>query len=951
MKTISDLLKNSIEGETLFDTFSKGLYSTDASIYQIEPIGVILPKDVNDVVSTLQIASQHDTSVTPRGAGTSQSGQSIGPGIIVDTSKSLNEIGEIDYETKRIKVQPGVVLDHLNQFLKPHGLFFPVDVATSSRATIGGMTANNSAGSRSIKYGMMVDNVRSIQGLLHDGTEVTFGMDAPIAGLELQIAQTLAIIRRRENAELEKRIPKVMRRVAGYNLDRISEDGDRIAQLLVGSEGTLSFFTEIELQLSQMPDHKVLGACTFPSLEAALNAVSHIVELNPSAVELIDGALIDLARDIPTLRNSIDQFVQKDARAVLLVEFSCNGENYLSSKLDYLEQVLSDLGYPRALLRAESPVLQNLIWSVRKTSMNIVMSMKGDKKPISFIEDCTIPLEHLSEYGVRLEEIFQKHGTSGTWYAHASVGCLHVRPILNLKSDQDLRSMRSIAEQTHELVREFKGTHSGEHGDGLIRSEFLEPMLGKQLVSAFSEIKDLFDPSEILNPGKIVNPPRMDDRSLMRYKEGYKSLPVATSMDWSPWGGWTQATEMCNNNGACRKSDPGVMCPSYRVTGDERHVPRGRVNSLRLALTGQLGPEALTSEDMYQTLSLCVGCKACQKECPMSVDITRMKIEFLHHYNDKHGLRLRERMIAWLPRYAKWISKFPLIANMGSRKGPLAKLGEMFLGITAHREKPQWRSDIFRNRPTIAENSQNPEIVLWTDTFNTYFEPENAQAAVTVLEAAGYKVIVPIFDTRPACCGRTFLNAGLIEEARSEAERLAKTLGPWAEQGIPIIGLEPSCLLTLRDELTVILPGERSEAIKKQAVLLDEFLIAEQEKGRLKLNLHPLEETKAMVHTHCHQKALGKTGATEEILKWIPNLEVESIQSGCCGMAGAFGYESEHYQTSMAMANLDLLPAVRAQSSDTLIVAGGTSCRHQIDHGTDHEATSLVRILEKSLSA
>jgi FAD/FMN-containing dehydrogenase/Fe-S oxidoreductase len=950
MKTIPDLLQNNIEGETLFDTFSKGLYSTDASIYQIEPVCIILPKNIDDVVNTLQIASQNNTSVTPRGAGTSQSGQSIGPGIIVDTSKFLNKIGEIDHKKKTIKVQPGVVLDHLNRFLEPHGLFFPVDVATSSRATIGGMTANNSAGSRSIKYGMMVDNVSSIQGLLPDGTKVTFGMDTPTDGPELQIAQTLATIRRRESMELEKRIPKVMRRVAGYNLDRISERGDRIAQILVGSEGTLSFFTEIELQLSRLPDHKVLGACTFPSLEAALNAVSPIVELNPSAVELIDGALIDLARNIPTLRTSIDQFVKPDARAVLLVEFSCNGENQLSSKMDHLEQVLSDLGHPKALLRAESQLLQNMIWSVRKTSMNIVMSMKGDKKPISFIEDCTIPLKHLAEYGVRLEEIFRNHGTSGTWYAHASVGCLHVRPILNLKEDQDLRSMRSIAEQTHELVREFKGTHSGEHGDGLIRSEFLEPMLGKQIVSAFTEIKDLFDPSGTLNPGKIVRPPKMDDRSLMRYKKGYKSLPVATALDWSPWGGWTQATEMCNNNGACRKSDPGVMCPSYRVTGDERHVPRGRVNSLRLALTGQLGPEALASEDMYQTLSLCVGCKACQKECPMSVDITRMKIEFLHHYYKKHGLPLRERLIAWLPRYAKWVSKFPLIANIGSNKGFLAKLGELFIGITAHREKPQWRSDIFSSRGRVVGNPTGSEIVLWVDTFNTYFEPENAQAAIRVLEAAGYKVNIPTFGTRPACCGRTFLNAGLIDEARTEAERLVKVLGPWAEKEIPIIGLEPSCLLTLRDELTVILPGERSKAIKEQAVLLDEFLVAEQARGRLDLELQPLEATKAMVHTHCHQKALGETGATEQVLKWIPNLDVESIQSGCCGMAGAFGYESEHYQTSLAMANLDLIPAVRLASPDTLIITGGTSCRHQIDHGTDHKATSLAQVLEKSLS-
>ena len=959
-------LGRELEGEVLFDSFSRGLYSTDASIYQIAPLGVIVPKTTTDVFRTLEIAHEAGLSVTPRGAGTSQSGQAIGAGLVMDTSKHLSGIGELDRDAGTIRVQPGVVLDRLNRELKPHGLFFPVDVATASRATLGGMAANNSAGSRSIRYGMMVDNVRRLTGSLADGTPVSFGLEVPSEGIESELASTLAALRRREDAELERRIPKVMRRVAGYNLDRISPDGAEMVRLLVGSEGTLAFFTELELQLTPLPSRTVLGVCAFPDLGSALNSVQAILELDPSAVELVDGALLDLAREIPTLGSAVQEFVRGDPRALLIVEFSGPDGITLSDDLHKLEELLADLGRPGTVVRAETDDFQRRIWGVRKASMNVVMSMKGDRKPVSFIEDCTVPLEHLAEYGALLEDVFRRHGTSGTWYAHASVGCLHVRPILNLKQDQDLRAMRAIAEESHELIRTFGGSHSGEHGDGLVRSEFLEPMLGSRLVKTFGEIKSAFDPSGTLNPGKIVNPSRMDDRALMRYHNGYEPLPVDTALDWSLWGGWAGATEMCNNNGACRKTDPGVMCPSFRATGDERHTTRGRANTLRLALTGQLGPDALASPDMYDTLALCVGCKACGKECPTGVDMARMKIEFLHHYHRLRGLPIRERVVAWLPRYAPWASRLPKLMNFGRPEGLLARAGERLLGLTARRGRPRWRTDRFRTDATLRESpgarergtgtdtradgqTDEREVLLWVDTFNTYFEPENAYAAIRVLEAAGYRVRLPTFTGRPPCCGRTFLNAGLVDEARFEARRLLSALSPWVERGVPIVGLEPSCLLTLRDEIPSILPGDESERIKAGSFLLDEFLLREAEAGRCQLELGPVEPRKALVHTHCHQKALGREGATEAVLRQIPGLDVQTIRSGCCGMAGAFGYEAEHYDVSMAMGEIDLLPAVRAAPSDTWVLAAGLSCRHQIADGAGRATLTLAQALDASL--
>ena len=999
-----------------FDPASRGRYSTDASIYQIEPLGVVAPRRAAAIGHTIAICREAGAPVLPRGAGTSQCGQTVGEAVVVDTSKYLDQVLDLDETSRRVTVQPGIVLDRLNAWLKPTGLFFPVDVSPANRATIGGMAGNNSCGSRSIRYGNMVHNVHAISAILANGNAVRFGeVSGNLAGFTgddhySDLVRRMRALGAREADAIARRFPALLRRVGGYNVDtlvpganaggmtgdaaRAVTGGHNMAHLLVGSEGTLGFFTEIELDLQPIPEHRVLGVCHFPAFHDAMSATQHIVALEPSAVELVDRTLIELARDIEAFRPTVERFVQGAPDALLLVEFSGEDRAALLARLAQLVELMADLGYPGAVVEAVEPAFQRAVWDVRKAGLNIMMSMKGDGKPVSFVEDCAVRLEDLADYTRRLDAIFARHGTRGTWYAHASVGTLHVRPIINLKVEDGARAMRAIAEECFEMVREYRGSHSGEHGDGIVRSEFHQAMFGPRLTSAFEEVKDAFDPEGLFNPGKIVRPERMDDRELFRYKPGYAPLPVETGLDWSEWGGFDRAVEMCNNNGACRKWEPGVMCPSYRVTMDERHVTRGRANTLRLALTGQLGPDALTSDAMAETMALCVGCKGCKRECPTGVDMARMKVEYLHQRRKRHGLSLREHVVASLPRYAPVAGRLAWMMNLRDRLPGLPALTERFLGLSAKRTLPRWRSDPFRveevedrgrrpgrsragatlgarsssvdanggretagserdsARPTSspATPRDGPEVALFADTFTTWFEPENARAAVRVLEAAGFRVRSarpPPGERRPLCCGRTFLAAGLVEEAKRELARTFSALAPFIERGVPVVGLEPSCLLTFRDEALVL--GFEREAGNARFLIFEELVASAAGDGGLDLPLQPLHGKRALLHGHCHQKAFGVMPALESTLRLVPELEVETVASSCCGMAGAFGYEAASYETSMAMGELNLLPAVRAADEDTIIVAGGTSCRHQIAHGTDRQARHVASVLEQAL--
>ncbi|MXY91435.1 MAG: FAD-binding protein [Gammaproteobacteria bacterium] len=954
-------LEREIRGQVWFDAFNRGRYSTDASIYQIMPVGVSVPADEEDAAAALAIAEEEGVPVLPRGAGTSQNGQAIGEALILDCTRHLNNVVDFDAGARTVCVQPGIVLEQLNRYLKPHGLFYPVDVSTANRATIGGMTGNNSCGARSIRYGNMVHNVRSIEALLAGGVKAHFravsGLgDSGNGDMPSELVENLLDLGDSEADEIRRRFPKLLRRVGGYNIDELTLDRPNLARLLVGSEGTLGFFRRIHLDLQPIPPHKVLGICHFARFYDAMDSVRHIVKLNPAAVELMDRTMIELAREIPLFAPTVARFVKGEPDALLLVEFAGDdhGEQLASLRqlVELVESLSENQRQPSSVVEAVDPSFQQAVWEVRASGLNIMMSMKGDAKPVSFIEDCAVALEDLAEYTARLSEVFARHGTTGTFYAHASVGCLHVRPVLDMKQAGGAKAMRSIAEEALEMVREYKGSHSGEHGDGISRSEFHEPMFGRRMVENFEQVKRWFDPDNVFNPGKIVNPHRFDDRAIMRYPSGYQCEPVETALDWSAWQGYDRALEMCNNNGACRKAQGGVMCPSFRVTGEEVHLTRGRANSLRLALSGAAGAEALQSKELYETMALCVGCKACRRECPTGVDMARMKIEFLHQHRRLQGsgvrIGLRDRLFAWLPRYAHRLGPLGSLLDLRDRLPGLALLSQWLFGLSANRPLPRWRRDRFRPDDSTGEGR---EVVLLVDTFNSCFESENARAAQKVLQAAGYRVAAPAAgDSRPLCCGRTFLSSGLVDEAKAEARRMLEALRPFVERGVPIVGLEPSCLLSLRDEYLVMGLGPEAEKLADNAVLFEEFFAAEHEAGRLALKLKPLAQKRALVHGHCHQKSFAVMPALNKTLALVPELEIEVIDSSCCGMAGSFGYEAEHYRYSMDMAELSLLPAVRAADEDSLIVANGVSCRGQIGHGASREALHVARVLEMALA-
>jgi len=991
-------LRTHTQGEVLFDAASRGRYATDASIYQIMPVGVFVPKTEQDIAAAIDIARELAVPVLPRGAGTSQCGQTTGAALVIDNSKHLRRVLNVDAAARTALVEPGLVLDHLNAQLKPHGLWFPVDVSTSAQATLGGMAGNNSCGSRSIAYGNMVHNVIGADVWLSSGERVQFGPVESLAGRARAIADFVRGLAEQHRAEIDARWPKLLRRVAGYNLDIFHNNrnerpytGDgrvNLAQLLVGSEGTLAYTRSLTLQLAELPRAKVLGVVNFPTFHAAMDAAQHIVKLGPTAVELVDRIMIELSQGNPAFRPTIDSVLIGKPAAILLVEFCGDDKAALLPRLLQLVELMGDLGLPRSVVQLSDDAAQKNLWEVRKAGLNIMMSLKGDGKPVSFIEDCAVPLEHLAEYTDRLTEVFARHGTHGTWYAHASVGTLHVRPILDMRRDGPeggAAKMRAIAGEAAALVRTFKGAYSGEHGDGLCRGEWIEWQFGPALNEAFRAIKRELDPAGLFNPGKIVDPPKMDDVSLLRFAppsapRPYRRIEITPVLDWSAWnvqndplteqtsapgtggdvtGGFAMAVEMCNNNGHCRKFDAGTMCPSYRVTRDEQHLTRGRANTLRLALSGQLGAEAFTGDAVRDALDLCVSCKGCKRDCPTGVDMAKMKVEFLAHYTARHGHTLKDRLVARLPDYAAFASRVPWLANLRDTLPGAAWLSEKLLGFSARRTLPKWREDTFwrsadtrrfagRETTLAAARTGRKAAVLFVDTFNGTFESENALAAAHVLEAAGYVLHTVMKDDGHLCCGRTYLATGRVGEAKAKAEALIDALLPFAQAGVAIVGLEPSCLLTLRDETLVMGFGDKAEVVAKHALLFEEFAAREAKAGRFALELRAADAP-ILVHGHCHQKAFGAMSPVLEVLKLIPGAQPQLIESSCCGMAGSFGYEASHYEVSMQMAEAALLPALRAQP-EAIVVADGTSCRRQIADGVQRKAVHAARLLESLLA-
>jgi len=978
-------LARETSGEVLFDPASRGRYATDASIYQIIPTGVFVPKNAQDVAAAIDIARDLGVPITSRGGGTSQCGQTIGTGLVIDNTKYMRRVLDFDLEAGTVEVEPGLVLDHLNAQLKPHGLWYPVDVSTSAQATLGGMAGNNSCGSRSIAYGNMVHNVLGVNAWLADGSELALGPLDTLGARERELADFVRGLVDELRPEIDAMWPRVMRRVAGYNLDifhPVSEkpyttDGSvNLAHLLIGSEGTLSVTKSLKLKLSPLAKHKVLGVVNFPTFHKAMDSAQHIVKLGPTAVELVDRTMIELSMNNPAFRPVIETALIGRPDAILLVEFAGDDRNALLRQLQQLVEMMGDLGLPGSVVEMPEESAQKALWEVRKAGLNIMMSLKGDGKPVSFIEDCAVPLEHLAEYTAGLTEVFAKYGTRGTWYAHASVGTLHVRPILDMRRDGAAK-MRAIAEEAAALVRKYKGAYSGEHGDGLCRGEWIEWQFGPKIYEAFRALKQRLDPDNLLNPGRIIDPPKMTDERLFRYPPGYRTIELKPVFDWSAWnvqndpvteettapgtggdttGGFAKAVEMCNNNGHCRKFDAGTMCPSYRVTRDEKHLTRGRANTLRMALSGKLGDDALTGDLVKEALDLCVGCKGCKRDCPTGVDMAKMKYEVQAQRAARYGVSFRERLIARVPDYARLASKLPWLFNLRDTIPGLATLSEKLLGLSARRSLPKWRSDTFwrdARRLQLASREEvlaaDKGVVLFVDTFNGFLDSENAIAAVRVLQSAGYKVHAARGDGGTnLCCGRTYLAAGMMDEARAKAGALLDAMLPFAEKGLAIVGLEPSCLLGLRDETLAMGFGDKARKVAERALLFEEFVAAEAKAGRFALKLRPASRP-IKVHGHCHQKAFAAVTPVLEVLRMIPDAKPELIESSCCGMAGAFGYEASHYEVSMKMAELSLLPAVRS-APDAIIVADGTSCRHQIADGAQREALHVAVVLAEHLA-
>jgi FAD/FMN-containing dehydrogenase/Fe-S oxidoreductase len=943
-------LRKEVDGEVRFDPPSCKLYSTDASLYQIMPLGVVIPRSEQGLLTAVQIALETRTPIVPRGGGTSLSGQAIGPGLVIDCSKYLNALIDLDTKAQKVRVQPGIVLDQLNRLLAPHGLLFGPDVSTASRATLGGMIGNNSAGSRSIVYGKTGDHVVSLKTILSDGSaqefrqlsEEAWNREPGRENLRSQAHQTLREILTRDGSEIDRRFPKIIRRVSGYNLGSYIEKplaSRSLLPLLVGSEGTLAMLAEAELNLVPKPRHRGLLVPQFETLASALDALSICLEFAPSAVELMDAMLIQLARNQRALNETMS-IIQGQPEALLMVEFQGDDLLQIQDRIERLKRHLHGCPGVIALVPALDSSVREPLWNLRRAAVPLLFGMPGDRKPVTFVEDTAVAPEHLPEFTKLFREILRKHGTDGAFYGHASVGCLHIRPVLNLKDPDDLKRMRTIMDDVTDLVLRFNGSLSGEHGDGLVRSEWNRKMYGPTVYEAFRQIKRTLDPHGLFNPGKIVDAPSMTDNLRT-------SLPprieLPTVFDYTPQQGFFRSIELCNGSGVCRKLQGGVMCPSYRATLDEKDSTRGRANALRIALTEPPEPlreNPLHERWLFEVMDLCLSCKACKTECPSNVDLAKLKAEFQQAYYEKNLRPLGHYLAANIHRLNRRSAPFAPFVNWLNRRSPVRWLMEKITGIDRRRSLPMvhrqhFRKWFARRKPRVGER----KVLLFDDCFTTYNEPQIGGAAVEVLEAANVSVEL----VQPICCGRALLSKGFVKEAKSLVEQQLPGLFQRVKNGLPILGLEPSCILTLADEWPELVPSPEAKRVAESVQLAEVWLAQE-----TKLNWKPLQQ-KCQFHAHCHQRALCGTKGTASALKQIPELDVEVLDAGCCGMAGAFGYEREHFDLSLRIAQLGIVPQLES-SPDSLVVATGTSCRHQIKDTTGRVALHPVELLNQNLA-
>ena len=953
---IHDLQKR-VAGEVRFDSMTKVLYSTDASIYEIEPLGVVIPRTPEDAIATVEICGGYGVPVLPRGGGTALAGQAVGRAIHLDMSKFLNQVLEVNMEERWARIQPGVVLDELNAQLRPYGLWFAPDPSPSNRATVGGMIGNNSSGARSLIYGRTMEHVLEMKVILADArtivtrslTDDELEAKLRLPGLEGDLYRAVQRLVATHRDEIVKRYPKIMRRVGGYSLDEfLNGKPFNLSRILVASEGTLATTLEAKINLEPRPKplETALMVVHYRTMLEALESTMEILTTGPSAVELADKYIMDLTRANMELARQMT-FVQGNPGALLLVEYYGSSREELTAKLDRLETHLKRLGIGIAFTRAVTPEEQQKIWKVRKSGLGLLLGMPGDKKPIAGIEDTAVPPERLAEYIRRLDGIVRSHGTEAAYYAHASVGCLHIRPIIDLKQEPDLERFRSIATQVCELVMEYGGSNSAEHGDGLARSCFNEKFFGPTLYRAFKELKATADPKGVMNPGKIVDAPPMTEN--LRYGSKYRARPVKTFFRYGREGGFDRAIEMCNGAAVCRKKLEGTMCPSYMATLEEEHSTRGRANALRAAINGHLPEDALVSPRMYDVLDLCLECKGCKAECPSNVDMAKLKSEFLALYYARHGTPLRARLFANIEKLNRLGCALAPLSNWVAQGAPARWFFDRVLRIHGRRQLPPFASQTFdrwfasRNGARSA-GGQGP-VVLFSDCYMTYNYPDIGKAAVKVLEAAGFEVIL----AEKKCCGRPMISKGLLQEAKANAAYNVDRLSRYAARGIPIVGCEPSCILIFRDEYPDLVDDPRAAALAKSALMIEEFLLGLHQRGVLNLPFRNGAKS-FLLHGHCHQKALIGSGPSLQVLRLLPGANVEEVDSGCCGMAGSFGYEKEHYDLSIAIGNRRLFPAVKAKGPEWEIVAAGVSCRQQIPHGTGRRARHLVEVLAEALA-
>ena len=951
-----DRIRDETGCEFRFDETARVLYSTDASIYEIEPLGVAYPAHAEQVSRILRYAYERGIPVTPRGGGTSLGGQAVGRSIQVDFSRHMNRILEVNVEERWARIQPGVVLDELNAHLKPMGLLFAPDVSPSNRANVGGMIGNNSCGSHSIIYGKTIDHVLELNVVLSDGTETVFkpvgdreyGEKSGMGGLEGRIYREIRRIAYENRDEIEARYPKIMRRVGGYNLDAFVDEGPfDPCKMIVGSEGTLVAVTEARVNLVPLPSHTGLNICHFSDLIESMEATVEILKTDPSAVELTDKTILDLAKDSPAAAGQRD-FIEGDPEAILMVEYYGETADEVSERMDALESLLrkKNLGY--ACVRAMTPASQANAWGLRKAGLGLLMGMKGDTKPTTFVEDTAVSPEKLPEYIRRFRDIVSKHGTVASYYAHASVGTIHIRPLINLKKADDIVRMRAIAEDIRDLVLAYGGAMSSEHGDGLVRSEWNEKMFGTRLYEAFKAVKAVFDPNGIMNPGKIIANQKMTDN--LRFGPAYQAEEINTYFDFSGDGGLSRSIELCNGVGACRKKLVGTMCPSYIATLDEEHSTRGRANVLRAALSGKLDAEGFTSQRVYEALDLCLECKGCKGECPSNVDMAKMKYEFLAHYYEKHGLPLRNRVFGRIETLNRLGSAFAPLSNRVLNHPWHKRILERAIGVDRRRSLPEFAEETFeqwfyhRNPDSVGDRDR-PTVVFFPDTFINYSEPHIGIAAVEVLESAGYRVVLA--EPR-ACCGRPLISKGMLRQAREAARYNISQLERYVDRGWAIVGCEPSCVMTFRDDYRDLVNDPRTDRIADSIFMIDEFLAREQAAGRLSLPVNRLDRTISL-HGHCQQKAIAGTGSTVAALELVPGYEVTTLNTGCCGMAGSFGYEREHYDLSMKIGEDRLFPAIRNAEDRTEFAATGTSCRHQIADGTGRTAHHPIELIRAAV--